>query len=277
MMNSSHFLIMGVVNCTEDSFSSCVGESYSVKKCLDLAVQLSEQHADVIDFGAESTRPGATAVSAQQEWERLQPVLHAFMRMLPSDSALRVSVDTRHEETMLRCAELGVDFVNHVGAPASVETLRQLSSFPKLNYLASHMWGTPQDMQVNPLVGLAAVQAVDAWMDATYRKLLRAGFSPSRIWLDPGIGFGKDDSANLALMHQCRYWSERYHIVYGVSRKSFFGRLFDVPVDQRDPLSKHCEIGLAMQGCHMLRTHQVSSLDCIRSAMCEVLPRCSRY
>lgn len=268
------FQIMGIVNCTPDSFSTGTGEITS-EQSLKLAFDLVENGAEVVDFGAESTRPGAKKVSPEQEWERLEPVLLPFMQS--KKDRVKVSVDTRHEQTMLSCAKMGVDFINHVGAPASEAVLAQLSTYPKLNYLASHMVGIPEDMQKTPQKGLAALAAIESWFEETYQVLLKSGFSPGRIWLDPGIGFGKDDSAAFAAIGQCQRWSQKYQLVYGVSRKSLFGRVFGVDLNHRDPVSKTLEISLVMQGSSMIRTHDVAGLSYARRELKEVLPKCTRF
>src|SRR5690606_32985351 len=109
---------------------------------------------------------------------------------------VQISVDTRKPEIMLRAAELGCHFINDIEGARHPETLTKLAAHPGLRYLAMHMHGEPATMQQNPLRPDEAVASVDRFFDDTHARLRRAGFEAERIWLDPGIGFGKTDGAN---------------------------------------------------------------------------------
>lgn len=251
---------MGVLNVTPDSFSDG-GRYLDPAAAVDQALRLVEAGADVIDVGAESTRPGAKAVAVQEEWERLEPVLKRLGALGAKGLGARLSVDTRKPTLMRPAADLGVSFINDVSGVAPLDILTTLAEFQGLQYIAMHMIATPETMQHEPLRGSAAVRAVDAFFATASERLAAAGFAAERTWLDPGIGFGKSDSGNLRLMAELPRWTSRYNVAVGVSRKSLIGRTLDIPVPaDRDAPSKMLELGLAFAGAKMIRTHEVTKL-----------------
>ena len=252
---------MGIVNVTPDSFSD--GGAYLEKEAaLRRACQQLEQGADLIDIGGESTRPGSLPIDARQEWKRIEPLLTALQRQ---NLTGYVSVDTRHPQTMLRCAELGVSFINNIYGLADETTMRSLAKCGQLGYVAMHMQGRPETMQEKPLSGHEAVEKVDKFFAETKAKLLDFGFSSQRVYLDPGVGFGKDDAANFLLLKRAREFAEDYQLLYGISRKSFIGRWLDIDdAKERDLPSKGLEAHLIMSGVHIIRTHDVKALVYLR-------------
>lgn len=255
---------MGVINVTPDSFSD--GNRFKdPSKAADQALRLIKEGADFIDLGAESSRPGAIPIDLETEWQRLEPVLKLFKRKKLLN---RVTVDTRKPELMLRLMDWGISGINDIAGGAPDETLKKLGSEPSLNYVAMHMSGEPGDMQLNPLDGVEAIEAVSAFFKTTHQRLINAGLNPKQIFLDPGIGFGKTDRANLLLIDQVRQWSQTYQIAIGVSRKSFLGRILGIngPA-QRDPPSKMVEMGLILAGASIIRTHSVKALSNIHKIL----------
>ena len=251
---------MGVVNVTPDSFSDG-GRYLDPQAALDQAAGLVGHGADIIDFGAESTRPGAPEVGAEEEWRRLKPVLEKAGSL-----GVPVSVDTSKPEIMLRAVDLGAAVINDVRGGADPGTLQALHrAQPDLIYLAMHMHGRPGTMQQQPLTAAAAVTEVEAFYERTRNALLETGFRPENIWLDPGIGFGKSDAANIRLLDQATRLAGQYQLVIGISRKSFLGRALGIPqpVD-RDPPSKTLEMALMFAGVRAIRTHDVAHLAGLR-------------
>jgi dihydropteroate synthase len=169
---------------------------------------------------------------------------------------------------MLRLLDWGIAGINDIAGGAPKETLKKLSVSPSLNYIAMHMIGEPADMQLSPLDGDEAVLNVSSFFKTTYQNLLDAGFNPKQIFLDPGIGFGKTDRANLLLIDQVRNWAKTYQIAIGVSRKSFMGRILGISGPaQRDPPSKMVEMGLALAGASIIRTHSIKALSNIHKIL----------
>lgn len=261
-------MIMGVINVTPDSFSDG-GECVDVDAALRRASWLVTEGADIIDVGAESTRPGAQAVDEKTEWSRLEPILYALKKRLPQH--VKISIDTYKPEIMLKAVSVGVDVINNISGMAEREVLRALIIRSKqslahpLTYLAMHMKGTPQNMQQDPLRGQAAVEQVDAFFQVTAQELRAAGFGSEQIWLDPGIGFGKDISANLLLIKKVQEWANSYIVAVGVSRKSFIGKLLAIEdAKLRDKPGKMLEFSLMLLGASVIRTHDIASLRNMR-------------
>ena len=254
---------MGVLNVTPDSFSDG-GKFLDPGRALEWSLKMSEDGADIIDIGAESSRPGASIVDVEEEWRRLEPILS---RLSQSGFKTPVSVDTYKPEIMVRLNDYGVAIVNDIKGGADEPTLRVLAE-QGLIYVAMHMHRSPGDMQMSPLSGKEAVIQVQGFYDNVEQKLKNAGFEKSKIWLDPGIGFGKDDEANLKLLQQSLAIGSDKNILLGISRKSFMGRLLDLdnPLD-RDPPSKMLEATFLMCGIKCIRTHDVKRLSRIRSLL----------
>ncbi len=250
--------IMGILNVTPDSFSDG-GRYLDPGLAVEQAQRLLDDGASMVDVGAESTRPGSSPVTADEEWRRLEPVL---VRLAAAGLTQQISVDTSKPDLMLRAAGMGVGYINDVTGTAPPAILTQLAATPDLVYLAMHAHGCPDTMQQLPLAGKQAVQAVTTFFALAYDRLIQAGFTPERIWLDPGIGFGKTDSGNVQLMAAFPAWRPRYNIAIGVSRKSLIGRVLSLPDPiTRDTPSKMLEFGLALLGAGIIRTHAVKTLS----------------
>lgn len=253
--------IMGILNVTPDSFSDG-GHYNSVSQSLTRALEMAHQGADIVDIGAESTRPGAQFLSWSQEWQKLEPVLKAVAGPL-ADLGVAVSVDSWKPEIMERALAYGCTMLNSVRGflhlPEAL--LSQLASRPDLKLVAMHMHGIPANMQEQPLGAEQAIVEVEFFAKKTLSHLLSAGISPERVYLDPGIGFGKTDQANLQLMQWAMSQAAQRPMLVGISRKGFLGRLFDLPDPLgRDGISKAFEICLMMGHVQVIRTHDVLGL-----------------
>lgn len=256
-------MIMGVVNVTPDSFSDG-GFFQDPYAAHDQVLRLIDHGADIIDLGAESSRPGTHLISEEEEWRRLEPVLDLLSRR---ELGARLSVDTNKPAVMRRVLPYGVTIINDIKGGADDQTLEFLAK-NHLTYIAMHMHRLPLDMQQQPLSGDDAVNAVQEFFSRTQQRLLQAGFSKDRIWLDPGIGFGKTDSANIRLLKYSVSMAGQCTLVIGISRKSFIGRLLDIENPrERDKPSKMLELGLLLAGIQVIRTHDVQRLHSIRSLL----------
>ncbi len=258
------FLIMGVINVTPDSFSDG-GNWATPDAARTAALQLLEDGADIIDFGAESTRPGATEISLQVELDRLMPVLDRVRQEIPG---FKISVDSRRDEVFVQSADTGVKWFNRVGKIPSQGVLKRLAAIDQARVAMTHMHGVPESMQNAPLGREDALDAVNDFFETVDDQMGLAGFDRKRVWCDPGIGFGKDMAGNLVLLGEIRKWNETRQVMVGVSRKSFIGRLFDIasPVD-RDGPGKAIESMCALAGAGVIRTHDVKGLSIIRQRM----------
>jgi dihydropteroate synthase len=258
----NHGLIMGIVNITPDSFSDG-GLFLSKDAALKQIDQLIQDGADILDIGAESSRPGAHAVSLDEEWTRLSPVLKALDK--ESISTL-ISVDTYKPEIMRRLKDHNVAIINDIrgGGQIPDDILRDWARLSR-TYLGMHMHLGPRSMQQTPLGAAEASAAVRAYYAVTRDRLQKLGFKPDKIWLDPGIGFGKTDAANLYLIREALEEAGRTPLVMGISRKSFIGRILDIDrPEDRDGPSKMLELSFLYAGVKAIRTHNVKHLRRIR-------------
>lgn len=250
--------IMGILNVTPDSFSDG-GQYQSPDLAARRLEELFEDGSDIVDIGAESTRPGASDITEAEEWERLKPILNFAQK---SNMISRISVDTRRFSTMTRAAAMGVGLINTVGPIPEVSNLKTLfQSHPDLRFIACHMHGSPKTMQDNPIGPASAIKRVRAYFESAREDLLVAGCRNHHIFLDPGIGFGKSDSANVALLIATASFAKEFQTVIGVSRKGFLTRMLaPKDMDSRDIASKAVEACAAVAGVKMIRTHNVKAL-----------------
>jgi dihydropteroate synthase len=245
-------LVMGVVNVTPDSFSDG-GRYLDPEAAAQHARQLRSEGADLLDLGAESTRPGAVPVPADEQWRRLAPVLEHLRGI---DAC--ISVDTANAAVAERALDAGAHVVNDVSAlgdPAMAGVVGAAGA----GLVLMHMRGTPADMQRAPSYQDAAGDV--ARLLASRLAMARAaGIPGERVALDPGIGFGKTARHNLELLARLEAITALGRpVMVGVSRKSFIGNLLDLPVEQR------LEGGLAAAaiavflGARIVRTHDVAA------------------
>lgn len=261
LIASEPFTIMGVVNVTPDSFSDG-GNYLTVSAALKHAQLQIEQGAEIIDIGAESSRPGATPVSVEEEWRRLEPVLECLQ-----NTGIPISVDSYKPAIIDRLLDFPVTMINDTRA---LNDRRLLAKIAKrgLSYLTMHMTGTPQTMQQQPLPKDNVIPTLMNFFRQRLALLLQCGFTEEQLWIDPGFGFGKSDEALMEICLQLRQFSDLANLAIGVSRKSWFGRNFSItdPVD-RDAVSSMMGLALVWQGAKLVRTHDVATVNRLRSLM----------
>ena len=261
--SASPFLIMGVVNVTPDSFSDG-GLYLDPQRAYERAVLLCEQGADIIDIGAESTRPGATPVSVAEEWRRLQPLLDLLQRK-PLPVAL--SVDTRTADVAARLLAYPVALLNDCGAQLPLALLKDWAAAGR-SYLAMHMHGEPRTMQQQPLTAEQIMPCLFSFFQQRIKLLSACGFAEEKVWIDPGIGFGKTDKAIMRIFTELSILTSLAATAVGVSRKSWLGRNLHIaaPVS-RGQVSTVLELALVWQGAKLIRTHEVSVLRGLRELL----------
>lgn len=247
--------VMGIVNATPDSFYDG-GRHASHEAAVAHAIALIDAGADWIDVGGESTRPGALAVSESQEIERVVPVIRAINTMRPR---ARISVDTRKSRVANAALEVGAQGINDISA-LSDPAMLDLAVGSNAVLFVMHMQGEPESMQREPRYH-NVLHEVRTFLLERAERALAAGLSRGNIWIDPGIGFGKTVEHNLALIRGIPSLIETgFPVLIGASRKSFIGRLLDIP----DP-GKRLEGSLAVAsiatwlGAGMLRVHDVAA------------------
>ena len=250
-LDVSHPLVMGIVNVTPDSFSDG-GLLASSAGAISHAETLVEEGAHILDVGGESTRPGATSLSADEEWQRIGPVLQQVVKW-----DIPVSVDTYHPQTMQKALDLGVDIVNDVWAFRQKGALEAVAS-SRCGLCMMHMHGEPATMQLHPMVG-NVMDELSVFFQTQLALIDEAGIDQSRVVLDPGIGFGKTVEQNFEIL---RKQSQLLHfgqpLMVGWSNKSSLGAVSGLPVDQRLVPSVVAAVLAVERGARILRVHAVA-------------------
>ena len=209
--------VMGIVNVTPDSFSDG-GAHASTRTALQHCEQLIADGADILDIGGESTRPGSRSVPLDEELARVLPVVRDAVTL-----GVPVSVDTYKPEVMRAVLDLGADIVNDIWALRQPGAREVVAQHPSCGVCLMHMHRDPQTMQAAPMDG-DVVLAVLEFLTESAQGLRRLGVDPTRIVLDPGIGFGKTVAQNFALLaHQQELSDIGYPLLAGWSRKSSLG------------------------------------------------------
>jgi dihydropteroate synthase len=249
-------LLMGVVNITPDSFSDG-GHFQKADAAIAHARRLIEEGADILDIGGESTRPGADPVEPEQELARILPVIQAVAAEAKARNRL-VSIDTRHARTMAKVIESGATMINDITALADPQSRRVVAE-SGVPVILMHMLGDPRTMQANPEYG-DVVSDVAAALGMARDKAIAAGVAADRIWLDPGLGFGKTLEHNLALLDATRKLKALGQpVLVGASRKSFIGRVDrDGPASDRLGGSIAAALTAAARGADAVRVHDVA-------------------
>ena len=248
--------VMGIVNLTPDSFSDG-GQHAETAQALRHAEQLLRDGADILDIGAESTRPGAVVVPMAQELARLAPFLREAVRW-----QVPISVDTYKPEVMQAVLDAGVDIINDIWALRQPGAEQVVAAHPSCGVCLMHMHRDPQTMQIETMAG-DVLREVESFLHARMRALLDAGVGAARLVLDPGIGFGKTVAQNFQLLAQ---QADLLHlgrpVLVGWSRKSALGAALahdgQVPEPAQRQVASVAAALLAVQrGASVVRVHDV--------------------
>tara|TARA_R110001592_G_scaffold341474_2_gene630576 strand:+ start:9166 stop:10005 length:840 start_codon:yes stop_codon:yes gene_type:complete len=243
--------IMGVLNVTPDSFSDG-GQFNQLESALARAQGMVDQGASIIDVGGESTRPGASPVSVQEEMDRVCPLVERIANSLD----VIISVDTSRPEVMAETISLGAGLINDVRA-FTLPSAMELVAKHDVALCLMHMQGTPLTMQHQPEYA-SVTDEVFGFLSLRAQELIVAGVHSDRIIIDPGFGFGKTLEHNLALLSATGDLCELgYPVLIGLSRKSMFAALLDRQVDERLFGSIAAATIGANLGASILRVHDV--------------------
>ncbi len=258
--------VMGILNVTPDSFSDG-GRAETLDAAVARAGAMIEQGADLLDIGGESSRPGSTPVSEEEELRRVLPVVEA----LASVVSVPISIDTTKAMIAKRTLEAGAVIVNDISAleadPGLVHVIRDAGA----GVVLMHMQGVPWSMQKNPRYDNVVTEVRD-YLARRVEWTLAQGIPQSRIAIDPGIGFGKTLEHNLDLLRNLdQFATLGCTLLVGVSRKGFLGALTGRPVDQRAAASVTASLAACRRGANVVRVHDVGPMvDAIKvwSALC---------
>ena len=253
-MTRARPLVMGVLNVTPDSFSDG-GRYLETEAAVAHGLRLAQEGADVVDVGGESTRPGAGPVAEQEELNRVLPVVER----LAAELRVPLSIDTSKAEVARRAIEAGAGFLNDVTALAGDPGMAEVAAASGVDVCLMHMRGTPRTMQEDPRYG-DVVAEVAAFLEQRLQFATGRGIAEERIWLDPGVGFGKALEHNLELLRRLdEIVALGRPVLVGASRKRFIGALTGKPEDQRLGGSLAAALIAMERGAAMLRVHDVAA------------------
>jgi dihydropteroate synthase len=262
------FELMGIVNVTPDSFSDG-GRFLEADKAVAHGLHLAGEGADILDVGGESTRPGADPVAGEEELRRVLPVVEAL-----AGSGFRVSIDTTKLEVAEAALESGATIVNDVSAFRFAPSLAGLVANAGAGCCLMHMLGEPRTMQENPRYD-DVVSDVRAFLEERLAFAVAEGVPEDKVWLDPGIGFGKTVGHNLELLRRLdEIAAIGRPVVVGTSRKSFIAKLTgDRTEDDRLPGTIATSVLALERGARVFRVHDVGPVaDALKVAAATVAP-----
>jgi dihydropteroate synthase len=263
---------MGVLNVTPDSFYDG-GKFFDSVSAIFRAERMFAEGADIIDIGGESTRPGAEPVTLDEELRRVIPVIEAVRKRLP----IAISIDTYKSEVARKALDAGADMVNDISGLQFDPEMAGLVASRGVPIVLMHIQGTPRTMQLDPHYE-NVVEDVILALGESIKKAESHGISGNRIVVDPGIGFGKTSKDNLLILkHLGEFKRLGKPIQIGVSRKSFIGRVLDLPEGERLEGSLAAAAAAILLGADIVRTHDVKEtvraarlIDAIGDAGCEM-------
>ncbi|HEX6532871.1 MAG TPA: dihydropteroate synthase [Nitrospira sp.] len=263
-------LLMGIINVTPDSFSDG-GQFCDPQRAVEHAIRLVGEGADLLDIGAESTRPGAQPVDEQEECRRLIPVVAAVAKAV----SVPISVDTSKAEVAKAAIDAGAVMVNDVTALRGDSAMVEIVAKAGAGLALMHMQGSPQTMQHAPHYD-DVIEEVARFLAARARFAIEHGVARNRIVLDPGIGFGKTLTHNLDLLANLRVLKELgYPLLVGPSRKGFIGQLTRQSVEARG-WGTAAVVALAVeQGANILRVHDVAPMKDVANVAAALAERVS--
>ncbi|MEM1282285.1 MAG: dihydropteroate synthase [Chlamydiota bacterium] len=245
--------LMGVLNVTPDSFSDG-GQFQTVEDAVSRGLKMVEEGVDILDVGGESTRPGSSAVSLQQELDRVTPVIKA----LKLRSSIQISIDTMKPDVAAAAIEAGATLINDVAGfrnEKMVETAVQYD----VDICCVHMLGIPKSMQNQPEYKEGVIEHLLRWMEERVEYLTKAGVKDQRIILDPGIGFGKTVAHNLEILHNLnKLKSIGFPLLVGASRKSFITKILGKPPLELGAATIAAHTAALLGGADYIRAHDVA-------------------
>jgi len=249
-----HPLVMGIINVTPDSFFAA-SRARDIDECVSRAFQMQEEGMDILDLGAESTRPGSDPVPEDIEKERLIPVIE---KLRGRGFNLPISVDTVKASVARAAIDAGADIINDISAGRSDPTILDVAASNAIPYICMHMQGTPKNMQQNPhyddLIG-----ELISFFEERIKTALSRGLDSSLFILDPGLGFGKTAGHNLAILKNLQSFKVFGRpLLIGHSNKSTIGKVLDgAPVEDRLEGTLAITALCAWEGVSIVRVHNV--------------------
>jgi dihydropteroate synthase len=250
---SKRTFLMGILNVTPDSFSDG-GKFNSTEDAVNYAIKMVYEGADIIDVGGESTRPGSTQISVDEELKRVLPVIEQLVKQ----TNVLISIDTYKSDVAELALNAGAQIVNDISGlhfdPKMASVVAKLNG----SLVVMHIKGTPRTMQANPEYN-NLITEVKSYLEKSVNLAVSGGVK--QIIVDPGIGFGKTVEHNLEIIKQLHVFSDLgYPIMTGPSRKSFIGKILNVDVDDRLEGTAAAVAACVMNGASIVRVHDVRAM-----------------
>jgi dihydropteroate synthase len=274
LMLGKRSLVMGVLNVTPDSFSDG-SKFYNEEHAIEHAVQMQRAGADLIDIGAESTRPGSEGISAEEEWKRLLPVFGGLRRLLK----IPISIDTQKAEVAETALDAGAEIINDISGLKSDPRIAEVAARHRVPLILMHMRGEPRTMQKGPFARDVLKDVVQG-LRKSVSIARKAGVAQSQIILDPGIGFGKSYAQNYELLQKLPQLVKLgYPLLVGTSRKAFLGATLardgkPAPPEERIWGTAATVTASILNGAHIVRVHDVAEMAQVaRAADCVLNPK----
>lgn len=244
--------VMGILNINDDSFWEG-SRAASADSALRIALKMAEDGADIIDIGGESTRPGSEYISAEEEIERIIPVIKEIRR----HSSVVLSCDTRKKEVFKAAYEAGADILNDISALQDDPVLAEYCSKVDCPVILMHKKGIPLTMQENPGMKFP-VKEVKKFLENAAKNAVKKGIKKSKIIIDPGIGFGKTYRDNVALIRGTGKIAESgYPVLMALSRKTVIGDILNCGIRERLYGTIAANIVSVLKGASIIRVHDV--------------------
>jgi dihydropteroate synthase len=259
---SAGCIVMGVLNITPDSFSEG-GEFFNTDKAIQHGLKMASDGAAIIDVGGESTRPGAEGISAEQQIQRVVPVIE----QLSNKTNVPVSIDTYNVEVAKAALEAGASIINDITA-LSDDRMAELAADKQVPVLLMHMQGTPRTMQVEPKYNDVVAEVLQFLLQRA-KRAEGFGIAKEMIFIDTGIGFGKTLEHNVALLKNLdKFVATGYRVLVGTSRKSFIGKITGRENPAERIYGTAATVALCVAaGVSVVRVHDVAEmLDVVKVA-----------
>jgi len=262
-------LIMGVLNVTPDSFSD--GGLYAdAGIAVNQAKEMVAQGADIIDIGGESSRPGSDPVPMDEELRRVLPVI----KRLAQESDVPISIDTYKSTVAEHALKAGAHIVNDISGLNFDPNMAKVAADYGAPVILMHIQGTPKNMQISPKYH-SLISEIISYLRNSIEHAETVGVSPEKIIIDPGIGFGKTMEHNLEIIRRLKeFRCLGKPILIGTSRKSFIGKILDLPVEERVEGTLATVVASIINGADILRVHDIKQVQrAVR--MTDVIYRCT--
>lgn len=243
--------IMGILNITPDSFYDG-GKFFDKNKAFNQALKMVDDGADIIDIGGESTRPGAESVGAEEEINRVCPVIEMVSKKID----VKISIDTSKSEVAKAAIECGASMINDISGFTFDEEMVKVAAEYDVDVVLMHMKGTPKDMQENPVYN-DLLMNIYSFLEDSVKRAVEGGVKKEKIIVDPGIGFGKTLEHNYVIINNILKFEELgCPVLIGLSRKSLIGKLYDKDQD-RLPATIALNTAAILNGVKIIRVHDV--------------------